>query len=177
MSALRQIAAAPADHPSPGPSMLGTLLRRLWYFLRRDRVASELAEEMRLHVELREEALRREGLGPAEAHFGARRRFGNRTSLHQRSRDMWGLGGLDRVRQDLRYAVRRLVQRPGFSLAVIGVLALGVGATTAMFSAVDAAMLRPLPFRDPEQLVTLRGIQLPSASTASRATNEPRWTI
>ena len=157
--------------------MLATLLRRLWYFLSRDRISSELAEEMRLHVELREAALRAEGMSESEAHRAARRRFGNQTALHQRSRDMWGLGGLDRFRQDLRYAVRRLVQRPGFSLAVIGVLALGVGATTAMFSAVDAAMLRPLPFRDPEALVTLHGIQLPSASATARPANEPRWTI
>jgi predicted permease len=141
--------------------MLGTLLRRLWYFLRRDRLSAELAEEMRLHVELREEAMRQTGLDPEEARFAAQRRFGNRTNLHQRSRDMWGLGGLDRFRQDLRYAVRRLAQRPGFSIAVVSVLALGVGATTAMFSAVDAAMLRPLPFRDPDELLTLRGIQIP----------------
>src|SRR5688500_11445809 len=117
--------------------MLGTVLRRLWYFLRRDRLAADLAEEMRLHVELREESLRRAGADPTDAHFAARRRFGNQTSLHQRSRDMWGLGELDRFRQDFRYAVRRLIQRPGFSIAVISVLALGVGATTAMFSAVD----------------------------------------
>src|SRR5687768_3437497 len=94
----------PERGPPPGPSMLGTLLRRLWYFIRRDRLGDELAEEMRLHLELREEALRRGGLGGPEAHDAARRRFGNRTSLHQRSRDMWGFGTLDRVRQDLRYA-------------------------------------------------------------------------
>ena len=157
--------------------MLGTLFRRFRYFFRRDKVASELAEEMRLHVELREEALRREGLGAPEAQLAARRRFGNRTSLQQQGRDAWGFGALDRFRQDLRYALRRLVQRPGFSLSIIGVIALGVGATTAMFSAVDAAMLRPLPFRDPEMLVTLRAIQLPSTSATARSANEPRWTI
>src|SRR5687768_7764005 len=141
--------------------MLASLLRRLRYFLRRDQLSAELAEEMRLHLELREEALRRAGADPIDAHFAARKRFGNQTSLHQRSRDMWGLGALDRFRQDLRYAVRRLVQRPAFSIAVISVLALGVGATTAMFSAVDAAMLRPLPFHEPDELLTLRGIDIP----------------
>ena len=157
--------------------MPGSLLRRLWYFLNRDRIANDLAEEMRLHVEMREAALRAEGIPESEAHHAAQRRFGNRTALHQRSRDMWGMGGLDRFRQDLRYAVRRLVQRPGFSLAVIGVLALGVGATTAMFSAVDAAMLRPLPFHEPDALVTLRGIQLPSASEPDGRGSQPRWTL
>ena len=153
--------------------MLGPLLRRLRYFLRRDTLGDELAEEMRLHLELREEALRRAGVDPDEARFAARRRFGNTTSIHQRSRDMWGLGGLDRFRQDLRYAVRRLTQRPGFSVAVISVLALGVGATTAMFSAVDAAMLRPLPFHAPEELFTLRNIDLPSERSAARRAAEP----
>ena len=149
--------------------MLGSLLRRLWYFIHRDRLSAELAEEMRLHVELREEKLRNAGANPEDAHYAAHRRFGNQTSLHQRSRDMWGLGGLDHFRQDLRYAVRRLRQRPGFSLAVISVLALGIGATTAMFSAVDAAMLRPLPFHAPDELLTLNNIYLPSG----RARSEP----
>ena len=153
--------------------MLGPLLRRLRYFLRRDTLGDELAAEMRLHLELREEALQRAGVDPAEARFAARRRFGNTTSIHQRSRDMWGLGGLDRFRQDLRYAVRRLAQRPGFSIAVISVLALGVGATTAMFSAVDAAMLRPLPFHDPDGLLTIRRIDLPSERSAARRATEP----
>ena len=156
--------------------MLATLLRRLWYFLRRDRLSADLAEEMRLPLELREEAMRCSGTDPSEAHFAARRRFGNQTSLHQRSRDMWGLGGLDRFRQDLRYAIRRLVQRPAFSIAVVSVLALGVGATTAMFSAVDAAMLRPLPFHEPRELLTLRGIQIPYGEE-SRTSPEDHWAI
>ena len=157
--------------------MFANLLRRLRYLLRRDRLGNELAEEMRLHLELREEALRREGLAAPDARIAARRRFGNQASLQQTSRDAWGFGRLDRFRQDLRFAVRRLVQRPGFSLAVIGVLALGVGATTAMFSAVDAAMLRPLPFHEPERLVTLHGIELPGTRPAATASVEPRWTI
>src|SRR5687767_5643535 len=138
--------------------MLGSLLRRLRYFIRRDQLSAELAEEMRLHQDLREDALRRSGADRARARIDARRRFGNRVDLHQRSRDMWGLGELDRFRQDFRYATRRLRQRPAFSIAVIGVLALGVGATTAMFSAVDAAMLRPLPFHEPRQLLTVHAI-------------------
>ena len=141
--------------------MLGSLLRRLRYFIRRDQLSAELAEEMRLHMELREEAMRRAGADPSRARIDARRRFGNQVDLHQRSRDMWGLGELDRFRQDLRYAVRRLAQRPAFSIAVISVLALGVGATTAMFSAVDAAMLRPLPFHEPDELLTVHGVEIP----------------
>jgi predicted permease len=156
--------------------MLDELVRRIWYFLRRDRMGTELAEEMRLHVELREEALRRSGLGADEARFVARRRFGNQTSLHQRSRDMWGLGGLDRLMQDVRYATRRLAHRRGFTVAVVSVLALGVGATTAMFSAVDAALLRPLPFLEPRELVTLHNIQIPFEQE-SRSSPDDHWAL
>ncbi|MFN2400770.1 MAG: ABC transporter permease [Gemmatimonadaceae bacterium] len=156
--------------------MIVELFRRLRYFMRRDRLSAELAEEMRLHVELRQEVMERSGLDATEARFAAQRRFGNQIHLQQSSRDMWGLGGLDQFTQDIRYAIRRLTQRPGFTLAVVSVLALGVGATTAMFSAVDAAMLRPLPFREPNQLVTIRGVQIPFA-LESRSSAEDHWAL
>ncbi|MDQ3696718.1 MAG: ABC transporter permease [Gemmatimonadota bacterium] len=137
------------------------LLRRIWYFLRRDRVASDLEEEMRLHVELRAAANQRSGSDAEEALFAARRRFGNFGNIEETSRDAWGFGGLDRVVQDLRYAVRRLRKRPSFSVPVLAVLALGIGAITAVFSAVDAAILRPLPFAEPSELVTLTNVSIP----------------
>lgn len=120
--------------------------RRLWYFLRRDQLTRDLEEEMRIHVEMRAERI-----GSNEA----QRRFGNTTNLQQRSRDMWGFGRIEDLTSDVRFAFRRLAQRPAFTAAVVGVMAIGIGATTAMFSAVDAAMLRPLPFRKPEQLSVL----------------------
>lgn len=126
--------------------------RRLWYFLRRDQLTRELEEEMRIHV-----AMRAERVG---AH-AARQRFGNHTNIQQRSRDMWGFGRLEDLTHDIRFALRRLAQRPAFTAAVVGVMAIGIGATTAMFSAVDAAMLRPLPFRSPEQIVALAGFDVP----------------
>ena len=91
----------------------------------------------------------------------ARRRFGNTTTIQQRSRDMWGFARLDELTHDLQFSLRRLVKRPGFTLSVVGVMAIGIGATTAMFSAVDAALLRPLPFRNPGQLVTLPILRVP----------------
>lgn len=120
--------------------------RRLHYFINRDNATRDLEEEVRLHLEMRAEQI---------GSHGARRRFGNTTSVLQRSRDMWGFGRLEDFTNDLRFALRRLKQRPGFACAVVGVMAIGIGATTAMFSAVDAALLRPLPFRSPEQLVVL----------------------
>lgn len=162
--------------PARVPAMIPSLLRRLQLLLRRDRAHADLEDEMRLHLELRAESLRREGLAPDDARLAARRRFGNRTSLEEQSREAWGFGFVDQGRQDLRHAMRRLAQRPGFSLAVVVVLALGVGATTAMFSAVDAAMLRPLPFHEPQQLVTLREVQIPFAVQPGAAPDE-HWAI
>ena len=139
----------------------GELWRRLVHLVLRDRKTAELEEEMRLHVELRAEALRRSGVSGEEARYAAMRRFGHQSTIQQESRDMWGMHRSEDLAQDLRFAVRRLRQRPGFAAAVIGVLALGIGATTAMFSAVDAAMLRPLPFARPAELVSLRSVSVP----------------
>jgi predicted permease len=138
-----------------------SVLRRLQLLLRRDRATAELEEEMRLHRELRAHALRTDGATAPDAMIAARVRFGNPLMIQEASRDMWGLGSVDNLAQDLRYAARRLRQRPGFTISVVTVLALGIGATTAMFSAVDAAMLRPLPFLHPQELVALRNVQFP----------------
>ena len=138
-----------------------SVLRRLWFLLRRDRMARELEEEMRLHVELRAKSFEERGMTARDAQATARRRFGRATSLQERAREMWGLEWVDQLRQDVRYAARRLRARPGFSIPIIAVLALGIGATTAVFSAVDAALLRPLPFARPGELVTLTGVVIP----------------
>jgi len=163
------------------------LLRRLKFWLKREEVTRELEEEMRFHVEMRAERLReaprdrtrvlvepRARIRHDAAHTAARQRFGNTTTLQQRSRDMWGFGRLEDLRSDVRFAFRRLALRPAFTAAVVGVMAIGIGATTAMFSAVDAALLRPLPFRDPEQLAVLHvSIRFddPAEKTSSRDRN------
>lgn len=138
-----------------------SFFRRLWTLVRRDRATRELEEEMRLHRELRAESLRDRGMNEADASAAAARRFGNATTATEYSRDQWGLGSLDDLSQDLRYATRRLTQRPAFTLSVVGVIALGIGATTAMFSAVDAAMLKPLPFEHASELIAPVGINIP----------------
>ena len=141
---------------------IGELWRRVMRLVRGDSAADDLREETQLHIELRAEANRAgRGANGAEARAAASRQFGNEVVLREVSRDQWGFLWVDHLMRDARYATRRLVQRPGFSLAVVGVLALGIGATTATFSAVDAAMLRPLPFADPSSLVVLRNISVP----------------
>src|SRR5688500_2509904 len=131
--------------------------------IRRERYVSELEEELRLHVQLRAEAMQAAGLTAEQASAEARRRFGNVTNTTEASREVWGFGTLDQLLQDVRFAARRLRARPGLSAPVIVVLALGIGATTAVFSAVDAAMLRSLPFPRDHELVTLTNVNVPFA--------------
>jgi putative ABC transport system permease protein len=140
---------------------IGEIWRRVIHLVRSRRAADDLRDEMRLHMELRAQALGGDRITDAEVRAAARRQFGNEVVLREASRDQWGLLWADHLVRDVHYATRRLVQRPGFSVAVVGVLALGIGATTATFSAVDAAMLRPLPFADPGHLVVLRHISIP----------------
>ncbi len=130
---------------------------------------ADIDAELGFHLEQLEADLRAAGLSPADARLAARERFGDVSDLRRRLRrqDAKRLSRLRRAElladlaQDVRYAVRRLRQQPAFAAAVIGILALGVGATTAMFTAVDAALLRPLPFERPDELVELRGVVLP----------------
>src|SRR4051812_32385043 len=140
---------------------IGELLRRLSRLVARDQATADLEEEMRLHLELRAAKLQGGGLRPDAARFAAKRKFGNATYAQERSRDMWGFNWIDQAAADVRFAFRRLTKRPAFASSTIIVAALGIGATTAVFSAVDAAILRPLPFYRPEELVALSNLQVP----------------
>lgn len=125
--------------------------RRLKLLWRRPKFERELEEEMRLHVELRAAAL-----GDVDA---AARRFGNTTLLREQSREHWSFAWVESCVQDVVYAFRTLRRSPGFSVAVIGTLALGLGLNTAVFTLVNAYVLRPLAVSDPSSLyqVGLRG--------------------
>src|SRR5688500_8456183 len=151
-----------------------SLLRRLTLLFNKEKATRDLEDEMALHRELRAESLKR--FGSPEPEQEARRRFGNSIQMTERSRDTWGFGGADAFGQDARYALRRLRQRPGFTASVVGILALGIGATTAMFSAVDAAMLRPLPFTRAHELVVLNHLNLPFSGN-ERFPQSPKFDI
>jgi putative ABC transport system permease protein len=142
-------------------SLPGELWRRLVYLVRRDRMAADLEQEMRLHVALRAEALQRAGVPQAEAPHAALRRFGNRTTMLQESREMWGLIRVDQLAQDLRFAVRGLIRRPAFTGVAVLSLALGIGATTALFSAANVLLFRPLPYARPDQLMKVTLVKPP----------------
>src|SRR5687768_17629512 len=134
---------------------LAELVRRVWFFLRRDRISADLAEEMRLHVELRTRRERAAGFDEAEAASRARKQFGNTTYLAEESRGQWGMRWADDLLTDLKYGLRALRRAPVPSAIIMVTLAIGIGATLAMFTVMDAALFRPLPVREPEKLVIL----------------------
>src|SRR5260370_26995016 len=120
------------------------ILRRIRFLFHRAEYESDLEEEMRHHLALLEE----DGRAGAAAH----RQFGNVTSLKEESRSMWTFAILEQISQDFRYAFRNMAATPLFTATAVLSLALGIGANTAIYSFMDAILLRGLPVPHPEEL-------------------------
>ena len=144
-----------------------TLWRRLHFYLRRAEFERELAEEMRFHLEMKAEQLRRDGVPAADARSAAARQFGNVTLHRENAREVLTMGWVETLAQDLRYAVRSLRRSPGFTLVAVLSLAIGIGATTAIFTLVNVTLLKPLPFAAQERLAALYDALTPGVMTAS----------
>ncbi len=130
------------------------LFRKLALLVRRNRFHEELADEMAFHREQTERELRAEGLAPDEARYAAARQFGNPTFLKEQSLDVIGFR-IETAWQDFRYALRGLRKNPGFAATAIIILALGIGATAAIFSAVNPILFKPLPYPHAERVMMI----------------------
>ena len=128
-------------------------LYRLMPYLGRRQAEDDLQEELPLHLELERERQRDAGVPEDDALRAARRTLGNATLIRERTRDVWGWRWLDDLARDLRHAVRGLARSPGFTAAVVIILALGTGVTTAMFGIVHGMLIRPLPYVNGERIV------------------------
>ena len=129
-----------------------------WFrFLQRRRWDEERASELESHLQIEIDENIARGLSAEQARSAAYRKLGNRTRIREEIYRMNSLGFFEKSWQDLRYGARNLARAPGFALAAIVTLSLGIGANTAIFSVVNAALIRPLPYKQADRLIVMRG--------------------
>ena len=148
--------------------------RRFINVMRPNRVAADIEREMAFHMAERADDLMAGGMSEREARREARRRFGNPAFQKERTRDTDILTWLESIGADVRYALRALRASPGFAVVTILSLGIGIGANTAIFSLINAVMLRTLPVSRPEELIQVTRVERGDASPGGVVTN-PIW--
>lgn len=139
------------------------LFRKIRALFRREKLDADMAEEMRLHLERRVEESVASGMSPEDARYAALRTFGGVEQAKEIAREQRGWLWVEHALQDLRYAMRALHKDRSFTLVAVLTLALGIGVNAALFTIYNAVSLRTLPARDPDHLVTVRGVADPYA--------------
>src|SRR5438874_6520298 len=143
-------------------------------FFHRSQTENDLEEELRSHIQLRADELERLGLGRAEAERRARIEFGSQEKFREECREAIAGNFIDVLLQDVRFSLRMLWKSPGFAAIVVLTIALGIGATTAIFSVVDATLLKPLPYSHPEELISIES-DLPGINAHDVGMSQPEW--
>ena len=133
---------------------IARFFRKLWLLIRRDRYRSEIDEEMAFHRAQAEKEFIADGMTPKASRIAAMRQFGNAARLKEQSHEVIGFR-FESVAQDLHFALRQLRKNPGFAATATLILALGIGASVAIFGFVDAALIKPLPYQNSSRLAML----------------------
>jgi hypothetical protein len=154
---------------------LRRILIRISNLLMRRSATERLREELAEHLAFQTEENLRAGMSPAEARRQAALRLGAREAILERGHEEQSLPLIENLLFDLRYAVRMLLKSPGFSFIAIATIALGVGATAAIYSLIDATLLHPLPYPNPAELVRIQD-DLPGVGAQGVGVSVPEWT-
>ena len=153
---------------------LYTVPLRLRSLFRRAQVEAELDEELRYHLERQIEVNTAAGMSVEEARYAALRSMHGLDQRKEECRDMRRVRLIEDLWQDFRFSLRSLLKRPGFTVIALIALALGIGANTAIFSLVNAVILQPLPYRDPDRLISVYGTRNRSTQGSVRTNRFPR---
>ena len=132
-----------------------SIFRRIVNLFSRNKLQREIDRELASHIDLRTEDNIAAGMSPKQARRDALLRFGNPAVMHQRTTEADSAHYIESLFGDLRYALRQLTRNPGFTATAVLMMALGIGASVATFAFVDAALIQPLPYRDPGHLLAL----------------------
>src|SRR5256884_6426081 len=155
--------------------MIVAYLRSLFArFVRRAETERELEQELASHIDMHADELERLGLTRAEAERRARIEFGSQEKFREECREAIAGNFIDVLLQDVRFSLRMLRKSPGFAAIVVLTIALGIGATTAIFSVVDATLLKPLPYSHPEELISIES-DLPGINAHDVGMSQPEW--